>query len=82
MKMSLSRELIRWIQSLDLSIQIKNPRRDLSNEFAMAEIFSCYYPSDVEMFSYENATSQQRKSANWELLSSSSRSSMSPSPAR
>jgi hypothetical protein len=66
--MSLSRELIRWLQSLDLSVQVKNPRRDLANGFVVAEIFSCYYPSDVEMYAYENATSMPRKQANWELL--------------
>ena len=57
----LSRDLIKWLQSLDLTIQIKNPKRDLSNGFAIAEIFSCYYPQDVETFSYENATGMARK---------------------
>eukprot|EP00727_Mastigamoeba_balamuthi_P011248 m51a1_g6746 hypothetical protein (996) ;mRNA; r:267163-270571 len=66
--MNLSRDIHRWLQGLDLTYEIKNPKRDLTNGFTVAEIYSCYFPADVEMFSFENATSLPRKLANWELL--------------
>uniref|UniRef100_A0A7R9YU19 Calponin-homology (CH) domain-containing protein n=1 Tax=Chlamydomonas euryale TaxID=1486919 RepID=A0A7R9YU19_9CHLO len=66
--MSLPRELLKWTLSLDLSYPIKNPRRDLCNGFVFAEMLSRYYPGDVQMHSFENVTSNERKKSNWELL--------------
>ena len=43
-------------------------RRDVCNGFLVAEVFSRYFPADIQMHSFANATSSHFKRDNWNQL--------------
>lgn len=42
--------------------------RDFANGFLVAELLSCYFPADIQLHSYSNVHSLERKKNNWYLL--------------
>lgn len=42
--------------------------RDFANGFLVAELLARYYPADVQMHSFSNVHSAERKKNNWFLL--------------
>ncbi len=65
---SLHREVLKWLQGLDLSYSVKDPKRDMMNGFLVAEIFQRYYQGKVQMHSFENSMRLERRQNNWNLL--------------
>jgi hypothetical protein len=68
MNYSFPRELIKWIQNLNLEYSFKDIKRDLVNGYFIAEIFSKYYPSKISMHSFTNSNSSKVKDDNWGQL--------------
>jgi hypothetical protein len=65
---NMPRELHIWLQSLNLTYKINNPKRDLSNGFLFSEIFNRYFPNDIEMYSIDNGFKLSIKENNWGFL--------------
>uniref|UniRef100_A0A1A7XA86 Spermatogenesis-associated protein 4 n=1 Tax=Iconisemion striatum TaxID=60296 RepID=A0A1A7XA86_9TELE len=65
---ALPRDVVKWLQSLLLSVYPKNVRRDLSNGYLLAEIFSHYYPREFSLHLYDKGVSLSAKQKNWSQI--------------
>ena len=65
----LPRELIKWLDSLDLAYAVRNVRRDMANGFIVAEVLSRYFPKEVNIFSFDNGLRKEKRRDNWEQIS-------------
>jgi hypothetical protein len=63
-----AREVLKWLQSMDLGVPIKHPRRDFANGYLIAVIFSRYYPGELRPWSLYTGNSESLKLNNWEVL--------------
>lgn len=59
------REIFKWLDSLDLSFSVKNPRADLANGYIIAEMLSRYYPKEVSIYTYYNNQAKDKRLNNW-----------------
>ncbi|KAG5510333.1 hypothetical protein JKF63_07662 [Porcisia hertigi] len=64
---ALPREILAWLQSLQLSSSVKYPKRDLANGYVIAHICARYWPH-VPLHSFENKTGTANKQSNWFVL--------------
>ncbi len=51
-----------------LEFNVFSSFRDLTNGYLVAEIFSWYFPQEIQMHMYNNGTSLESKLKNWSLL--------------
>uniref|UniRef100_A0A3Q4H9H9 Spermatogenesis associated 4 n=1 Tax=Neolamprologus brichardi TaxID=32507 RepID=A0A3Q4H9H9_NEOBR len=68
LKTGLPREVVKWLQTLDLAFYPLNVRRDFSSGYLVAQIFSHYYPRDFSLHSYDRGTSLSAKQWNWSQI--------------
>ncbi|KAI9103100.1 hypothetical protein DFS34DRAFT_607456 [Phlyctochytrium arcticum] len=70
MPLTTPREVLKWLQSLDLSYPIRNPKRDFANGFLIAEIFGRFYPNEtlLDVERYYTGDSIPQKMQNWDQL--------------
>lgn len=64
----LPREVHVWIQSLNLTYKVTNPKRDFANGWVFAEILSRYHPNEIEMYQYDNGFKMDKRKNNWDHL--------------
>lgn len=67
-QLSFPRPILKWMQTLNLSVKIRDLRRDFSSGFIFAEILSRYFPSMVYLNKFQNHSSKADIDDNWTLL--------------
>lgn len=62
---TMARDVIKWIQSLELGIPILHPKRDFANGYIIATIFARYYPGELQPWALYTGNSEKLKKSNW-----------------
>lgn len=63
-----TKELLIWIDSIDLSRPKKNINRDFADGVLVAEVIHSYFPQRVEKHNYISSSGRQGKLTNWATL--------------
>jgi hypothetical protein len=67
--LSFPREILRWVQSLNLSVAIRDIRRDFINGYVIADIISTYHKNTIFLHALQNSHNSALKASNWFILS-------------
>ncbi|KAJ3309262.1 spermatogenesis-associated protein 4 [Boothiomyces sp. JEL0838] len=67
----IDRNVIKWLDSLDLGISYSHPKRDFANGYIIAAIFAHYYPGQLQPCTLYTGNSEQQKQNNWVINSDS-----------
>lgn len=65
---SMPREVLQWLDSLDLSYSVRNPKMDLANGFIIAEILTRKYSNEISILTFYNAQKKEKKIDNWQQI--------------
>ena len=68
MSFSFPREVLKWIQGMNLENSFSDYRRDLSNGYVMAQIIDRYNREVLMLHSFQNSQKSTAKENNWVLL--------------
>ncbi|KAJ3322175.1 spermatogenesis-associated protein 4 [Boothiomyces sp. JEL0866] len=65
----IDRNVVKWLDSLDLGISYSHPKRDFANGYIVAVIFSHYYPGQLQPWTLYTGNSELQKQNNWVINS-------------
>jgi hypothetical protein len=64
----LPREVLLWLQGLDLSTSLRDPSRELADGVLAAEVVARHFPALVHLHAFSPAAALDARRANWGLL--------------
>jgi hypothetical protein len=65
---SMPREVLQWLDGLDLSYAVRNTKMDLANGFIIAEILTRKFPNELSILTFYNAQKKEKKIDNWQQI--------------
>ncbi|TPX44576.1 hypothetical protein SeMB42_g03547 [Synchytrium endobioticum] len=66
--LTLPREVLKWLHTLDLSHSFSNPKRDFCNGVLVAEVLSRYFVGKIQVNLLYTSESVERREDNWRQL--------------
>lgn len=59
------REILKFLQGLNLTHSVKDMRRDFANGYLVAQICQRHFPQDFQLHAFENGLSMATRRNNW-----------------